>query len=45
MKCLGWVFEITPDELAAAGRYEVAEYRRMQVMLKSALQAWAYVWA
>jgi hypothetical protein len=39
----GTVFEITPDELAAADRYEVAEYTRVQVILKSGLQAWAYV--
>ena len=39
----GMVFEITPDELAAADRYEVSEYTRVQVTLKSGLQAWAYV--
>jgi hypothetical protein len=39
----GMVFKITPDELAAADRYEVAEYTRVQVRLKSGLQAWAYV--
>jgi hypothetical protein len=39
----GMVFEITPVELAAADRYEVSEYTRVQVTLKSGLQAWAYV--
>jgi gamma-glutamylcyclotransferase (GGCT)/AIG2-like uncharacterized protein YtfP len=41
----GTVFKITPDELAAADRYEVSEYRRVQVTLKSGLRAWAYVQA
>ena len=39
----GMVFKITPDELAAADRYEVSEYTRVQVTLKSGLQAWAYL--
>jgi Gamma-glutamyl cyclotransferase, AIG2-like len=39
----GMVFEITAQELAAADRYEVAEYRRVQVTLKSGLRAWVYV--
>jgi hypothetical protein len=39
----GMVFKITPDELAAADLYEVSEYTRVQVKLKSGLQAWAYV--
>jgi hypothetical protein len=39
----GMVFKITPAELAAADQYEVAEYTRMQVTLKSRLRAWAYV--
>jgi hypothetical protein len=39
----GMVFKITPDELAAADRYEVADYTRVQVTLKSGLRAWAYV--
>jgi hypothetical protein len=41
----GIAFEITADELAAADRYEVAEYKRVQVTLKSGLQAWVYVQA
>jgi gamma-glutamylcyclotransferase (GGCT)/AIG2-like uncharacterized protein YtfP len=39
----GMVFRITPTELAAADRYEVPEYTRALVTLKSGLQAWAYV--
>jgi hypothetical protein len=39
----GMVFKITRDELSAADRYEVSEYTRVQVNLKSGLQAWAYV--
>jgi Gamma-glutamyl cyclotransferase, AIG2-like len=39
----GIVFKITPDELAAADRYEVSEYTRVQVTLDSGLRAWAYV--
>ncbi len=39
----GMVFEITPEELAAADRYEVTEYTRVQVTLTSGVQAWAYV--
>lgn len=41
----GTVFRITPDELAAADRYEVSEYTRVEVTLKSGLRAWAYVQA
>jgi hypothetical protein len=39
----GMVFRITPEELLAADRYEVSDYTRVQVTLKSGLQAWAYV--
>jgi hypothetical protein len=39
----GRVFEITAAELAAADRYEVAEYTRVQVILKSGVIAWVYV--
>jgi hypothetical protein len=39
----GMVFEITADELAAADRYEVADYTRVLVTLKSGVSAWAYV--
>jgi hypothetical protein len=39
----GMVFKVTPEELAAADRYEVEEYTRVEVTLKSGLRAWAYV--
>lgn len=39
----GKVFHISAAELAAADRYEVADYRRVQVRLKSGKQAWVYV--
>ncbi|HEY1890410.1 MAG TPA: gamma-glutamylcyclotransferase family protein [Steroidobacteraceae bacterium] len=39
----GMVFRITSEELMAADRYEVSDYTRVQVRLKSGLQAWAYV--
>jgi gamma-glutamylcyclotransferase (GGCT)/AIG2-like uncharacterized protein YtfP len=39
----GSVFEITAQELAAADQYEVADYQRVSVRLKSGVQAWVYV--
>ncbi|MBD9437902.1 gamma-glutamylcyclotransferase [Pseudoxanthomonas sp. PXM03] len=39
----GTVFRISAEELAAADRYEVADYRRMQVRLASGRDAWVYV--
>nr|WP_249159001.1 gamma-glutamylcyclotransferase family protein [Bradyrhizobium jicamae] len=39
----GMVFEITAEELAAADRYEVADYKRVEVKLRSGLKAWVYV--
>jgi hypothetical protein len=38
----GTVYEITAKELAAADRYEVSEYTRILVTLKSGTQAWVY---
>jgi hypothetical protein len=38
----GMVFEITAQELAAADRYEVAEYTRVEVTLESGVRAWVY---
>jgi hypothetical protein len=38
----GTVYAITAEELAAADRYEVSEYTRMPVTLKSGRQAWVY---
>jgi gamma-glutamylcyclotransferase (GGCT)/AIG2-like uncharacterized protein YtfP len=39
----GTVFEVTAEELLAADGYEVADYKRTSVSLKSGLQAWVYV--
>jgi hypothetical protein len=41
----GMVFEITAAELAAADRYEVSEYTRVLVTLKSGVKSWVYVGA
>jgi gamma-glutamylcyclotransferase (GGCT)/AIG2-like uncharacterized protein YtfP len=37
------VFEITAEELAAADRYEVADYKRVAAPLASGVTAWVYV--
>lgn len=39
----GKVFFISAEELEAADRYEVSDYKRIEVTLKSGLKAWAYV--
>lgn len=39
----GVVFRITPAELAAADTYEVSDYKRISVRLKSGLEAFVYV--
>lgn len=39
----GTVFWITPQELAAADRYEVADYQRVEANLASGGKAWVYV--
>lgn len=39
----GTVFEVTPEELAAADKYEVSDYKRVSVRLKSGKQAWVYI--
>ncbi|EJN05250.1 gamma-glutamylcyclotransferase [Phyllobacterium sp. YR531] len=39
----GTVFQITERELAAADDYEVSDYKRIEVRLKSGIQAWVYV--
>jgi gamma-glutamylcyclotransferase (GGCT)/AIG2-like uncharacterized protein YtfP len=41
----GSVFEITEAELAAADEYEVDDYRRIAVPLRSGGRAWVYVFA
>ena len=39
----GKVFAISPAELEQADRYEVSDYKRIEVDLKSGLRAWVYV--
>jgi hypothetical protein len=39
----GTVFKVTPDELLQADRYEVSDYQRVQVPLRSGGQTWVYV--
>jgi gamma-glutamylcyclotransferase (GGCT)/AIG2-like uncharacterized protein YtfP len=39
----GTVFWISEDELAAADDYEVADYERVEVPLRSGMTAWVYV--
>ncbi|WP_206237916.1 gamma-glutamylcyclotransferase family protein [Novosphingobium terrae] len=41
----GMVFSITAEELAAADRYEVSDYQRVEVTLSSGRQAWVYIQA
>ncbi len=41
----GQLFRITPQELAAADAYEVGDYQRVEVALKSGKRAWVYVQA
>ncbi|MCV7408692.1 hypothetical protein AWC05_08175 [Mycobacterium florentinum] len=41
----GMVFEISATELAAADEYEVHDYRRIAVPLRSGVTAWVYVFA
>jgi gamma-glutamylcyclotransferase (GGCT)/AIG2-like uncharacterized protein YtfP len=41
----GTVFTITAAELAAADSYEVDDYRRISVPLRSGPDAWVYVFA
>lgn len=39
----GQVFRISAAELAAADAYEVADYQRVEVTLRSGIRAWVYV--
>lgn len=39
----GTVFRITPAELAAADSYEVSDYARVAVTLKSGIEAFVYI--
>ncbi len=42
-KVAGMVFDLTPEELAQADTYEVADYKRIKVQLVSGTFAWVYV--
>ena len=39
----GMVFKITHQELLAADKYEVADYKRVETTLKSGKKAWVYI--
>lgn len=39
----GYAYLVSAQELEAADRYEVADYRRVRVQLKSGREAWVYV--
>ena len=39
----GTVFSVTADEIQKADKYEIAEYKRVAVVLRSGVRAWAYV--
>lgn len=39
----GMVFDVTKAEIAQADEYEVSDYKRIAVQLKSGTQAWVYV--
>lgn len=39
----GMVYAITPEELAQSDAYEVSDYKRVEIRLKSGAQAWVYV--
>ena len=39
----GKVFKITPDELIKTDNYEVSDYQRVEVTLKSGIKSWVYV--
>ncbi|RYY02321.1 MAG: gamma-glutamylcyclotransferase [Gammaproteobacteria bacterium] len=39
----GTVFDVTPDDLVQADEYEVTDYHRISVTLKSGMNAWIYV--
>ena len=42
---LGVVLTVSPADLAAADAYEVSDYTRIRVPLRSGRQAWVYVFA
>lgn len=42
-KVSGIVFTISKEELAQADKYEVSEYKRVNVKLNSGVKAWVYI--
>lgn len=41
----GMVFEVSAEEIAQSDRYEVSDYIRQEIELKSGLNCWVYVQA
>lgn len=41
----GMVFEVTEEEIEQSDRYEVSDYKRQSIQLKSGVNAWVYVQA
>lgn len=39
----GTVYEVTPEEIEKADKYEVPEYKRVSAVLESGKRAWVYV--
>lgn len=39
----GIVFDISQEELAEADKYEVSEYKRVNIKLNSGINAWVYI--
>jgi gamma-glutamylcyclotransferase (GGCT)/AIG2-like uncharacterized protein YtfP len=39
----GIVYQVTPEEVYRADKYEVAAYQRVAVVLQSGIRAWVYV--
>lgn len=39
----GMVFKVTAEELSQADAYEVDDYKRVKVRLRSGLSAWVYI--
>jgi gamma-glutamylcyclotransferase (GGCT)/AIG2-like uncharacterized protein YtfP len=39
----GMVFDITAKELQSADEYEVSDYKRVSIELRSGMRAWVYV--
>lgn len=39
----GMVFEVTADELSGSDKYEIADYERIEVDLKSGIKSYVYI--